>query len=323
MASFPKYKELKRPDRTGLPLSWGVWGPDDELGTLNHITEKTVRAAARLVKRGVRFNLDLPLHLPFGEVKPLAHRHRKAPKPHLYTRQDATILGRDDHLDEFFLQGSSQWDGLTHIGCATQGAFYNGVKPEHVTHGEGSKNGIDKVANFCVAGRGVLVDLARYLAKHRRTYRPKGQDVIPAKDIAACLDEQGVKLKAGDILLLRTGWVRDYLAAKGLEAKDAMMRPWEFSGISGREDTWEFLWNNKIAAVAADNVAVERSPRAEGETSLHLSIARMGFTIGEMFDFEALAEDCHSDGIYTCFFTSKPLNLRGGVGSPPNAMALK
>ena len=80
MSEYPKFDELKRPDDTGLPLAWGVWGEDDQLGTLNNITPGTVREAAALVKRGTRFNLDLPLHVPLGLVKEKAHRFRTAPK---------------------------------------------------------------------------------------------------------------------------------------------------------------------------------------------------------------------------------------------------
>ena len=138
MSSFPKYKDLKRPDETGLPLSWGTWGPEDQVGTLNNITPETVVEAARQVKRGVRFNLDLPLHFPFGEVLPNAHHGgRRAPEQTLIVRNRDNLLVRDDKLDDFWLQGSSQWDGLTHMGDAGQG-FYNGVREDQVTQQEGT-----------------------------------------------------------------------------------------------------------------------------------------------------------------------------------------
>ncbi len=44
---------------------------------------------------------------------------------------------------------------------------------------------------------------------------------------------------------------------------------------------------------------------------------------GTVVDLDALAEDSARDGRYTAMFTSSPLNLRGGVGSPPNALAIK
>jgi hypothetical protein len=47
-----------------------------------------------------------------------------------------------------------------------------------------------------------------------------------------------------------------------------------------------------------------------------------GCPIGEMFDLEKLAEECKKRGRYSFFFTSSPLNVIGGVASPPNAIAI-
>jgi hypothetical protein len=52
-------------------------------------------------------------------------------------------------------------------------------------------------------------------------------------------------------------------------------------------------------------------------------LAFFGMPIGEMWDLEALAEDCAADRRYSFFLTSAPLNIPGGVGSPPNALAIK
>ena len=323
MSSFPKYKDLKRPDETGLPLSWGTWGPEDQLGTLNNITPETVVEAARQVKRGVRFNLDLPLHFPYGEVLPNAHHGgRRAPEQTLIVRNRDNLLVRDDKLDDFWLQGSSQWDGLTHMGDAGQG-FYNGVREDQVTQQEGTRNGIENVANFGLVARGVLVDIPRFFAKTGRPWDAMSQKVVSAKDLEACLADQGVTLKPGDVLLVRMGWVTAFLATPDREGRDALLRPWAFSGLSGEEDMWEFLWDHRIAAVATDTVTVEVWPMRRGRPGLHLAIARLGLNIGEMFALDELAEDCATDGNYAALFTSSPLNVRGGVGSPPNAIAIK
>ncbi len=52
-------------------------------------------------------------------------------------------------------------------------------------------------------------------------------------------------------------------------------------------------------------------------------LSYFGMPIGEMWNLEGLADDCASDGHYDFFFTSAPLNIPGGVGSPPNAIAVK
>jgi hypothetical protein len=43
---------------------------------------------------------------------------------------------------------------------------------------------------------------------------------------------------------------------------------------------------------------------------------------GEIFDLEALSKTCQELNRYSFFLTSMPLNMPGGVSSPPNAMAI-
>ena len=52
-------------------------------------------------------------------------------------------------------------------------------------------------------------------------------------------------------------------------------------------------------------------------------LVNAGVLIGEMWDLEALAEDCVSDGIYEFFLVAQPLNITGAVGSPLNPIAIK
>jgi hypothetical protein len=60
----------KRPAFEALPLregdppfsAWGLYGMDDELGTLNLLTPDVVAEAAREVQTGVRIGLDLPIN---------------------------------------------------------------------------------------------------------------------------------------------------------------------------------------------------------------------------------------------------------------------
>jgi kynurenine formamidase len=324
MPPYPRFAELQRPDESGLPLAWGVWGAEDQLGTLNQITPATVKAATAQIKRGERFNLDLPLHVPYAICSPGGHRRRTAPAHTILDIAPGSIAGmqgRDDKLDSFWPQGSSQWDGLTHIGDPRHG-FYNGVQGAQITGQEGTRNGIENMARFGIAGRAVLADLPRYFAKIGRKWPVNGGQVASAKDLAACLAHQGAAVQPGDVVLVRTGWLADYLAAP-LAQRDEILATRTFSGLSGAEELWEWIWEQRIAALASDNPTVEVWPLQEGRPSLHLAIARLGLTLGELFDLEGLAVDCARDGRYACFFTSSPLYLRGGVGSPPNAIAIK
>jgi len=95
-------------------------------------------------------------------------------------------------------------------------------------------------------------------------------------------------------------------------------------GLHG-DDIPAFLWDNRIAAIAADNPALEATrPGDTSPLSLHVAlIARLGMPLGELWRLDELADDCAADGVYETLLVSEPLNLRGGAGSPANALALK
>jgi hypothetical protein len=52
-------------------------------------------------------------------------------------------------------------------------------------------------------------------------------------------------------------------------------------------------------------------------------IGRLGFALGELWDLRAISASSARDGRCEYFFTSAPLNVIGGVGSTPNALAIK
>jgi hypothetical protein len=55
---------------------------------------------------------------------------------------------------------------------------------------------------------------------------------------------------------------------------------------------------------------------------IHPAIANGNIRKGEMFDLEALSKTCAELKRYSFFLTSMPLNMPGGVSSPPNSMAI-
>ncbi|MBI1762979.1 MAG: cyclase family protein [Acidobacteria bacterium] len=318
---LPTFDEL--PIKSDAPphSAWGVFGDDDQIGTLNLLTPERVAAAARLVQRGEVFALNWALELP---DPPLFAR---AALRHTINKRRHNVF--DDVYDNFNTQSSSQWDGLTHFGHREYG-FYNGVTAEQITGATGTRNGIEHWARRGIAGRGVLVDYAHYAAAHSIEFKPGERAPITAAQIQAAADWQGLRFEIGDILLLRTGWIEWYNALN-LEERTALAQPGAFSacGIEQSEDSLRFLWDNHFAAIAGDQPAFEAYPplpHADGKPGemLHSTIIGLwGMPIGEMFTLDALAAACVADGRYEVFFTSAPLNKRGGVASPPNALALK
>lgn len=320
--AFPRYADLPRPDHTDIPLAWGVWGANDQLGMLNNLDPEKVASAARLVTEGQRFNLNLPLHVPLGTIGHAAHAVRRPPHQTLFKLDYAGLIIRDDKIDDFYPQASTQWDGLTHIADPVHG-FYNAVQDEEVTQLDGTRNGIENFVRFGIATRAVLVDLPRFFKSTGRQWLPNGSHVATASDIQSCLQRQGTTLQQGDLLLVRTGWLHAFRAAKNDDIRGELFASRDYSGLSGGLDMWQFLWDHRVIGAASDAVTVEAWPLQEHQPSLHLAIARMGLLLGEMFDLETLAENAERNKQYDYFFVSVPLNLRGGVGSPANAMALR
>lgn len=316
--TLPKYDELPG------GKAWGVWGDNDVLGCLNLLTVERVQAGAACVQKGAVFALNWDMELPdpplFGR-QPFRHEVEWLPNE----------VGHDDFLHGWNTQSSSQWDGFRHIQHRNHG-FYGGVADED--------HGIHHWARRGIVGRAVLCDVARWRESVGRPVQHGTPDPIEPDDLLGTLEAQGSEVEPGDILLLRTGWVAWY---RGLdaEARRALGDSFAAPGLRPGIVMARTLWDLHIAAIGADNPALEvwppgslataeqfqealADPEKSPEIFLHFALLPLlGLPIGEFWDLDALAEDCAADGRYHCFFTSAPLNLRAGVASPPNALAMK
>jgi hypothetical protein len=314
---IPPYESLPVFARTGEHHAWDVFGLDDQLGTMNFVTKEAVVAAAGEVATGETICLSLPMDQPAPSLVP-----RRTPFEHSVTR---SRMGRDDSLSNFFLQCSSQWDGLQHIRYREFG-YYGGRQEHDLDNGI---LGIDVLAKHGIVGRGVLIDVERYMAAKGMPLAQDSRVLIAPDLLDKTLESQGTKLRRGDILLLRTGWLGWYL---GLSAamrqalggrqhggEDGLETP----GLDPRIETAAWLWNHGAAAAAADNPALEalRIRREDGFLH-HRILALLGMPIGEFFLLDGLASACSAAGRWSFMLVSAPFNLPNGVGSPNNAYAI-
>lgn len=152
---------------------------------------------------------------------------------------------------------------------------------------------------------------------------------ITLADIQEVLAAQGTIVKPGDILIVRTGWVRWYKASPSAHTHDLLCLAHQpgthrFVGVEASQDFVAWLWNNQIAAVGSDTVAFEATPPPEGGFGwLHEHLlAGLGCPMGEIWDLEKLSEACEERTCWSFFFASAPLHIRGGVASPSNALAV-
>src|SRR6478736_4615019 len=192
----------QRPDGS----TWGEFGDDDELGRVNLITPEKVLQGVREVEAGISFCLSLPLDFPGGT----ALNQRRYP-PILAPTEDMqgnpstffNVLMRDmregddsfidvwaDDVVTLWLQYSTQWDSLAHVGAefdadgdgVDEAVYYNGYRagvdligPQDDAADDGGGHrcfarhlGLEHMAYTGVQGRGVLVDLAHHLGDEWR-----------------------------------------------------------------------------------------------------------------------------------------------------------
>lgn len=301
--------------KLGEKLSnWGRWGADDERGTTNLITPERIVEAAGLIREGKVFDLGIP----FGPDGPQSGAGGRI-NPILLvseTGQDQQQFpGAFHYADDYVfmpLQAASQWDAIAHVHY--DGKLYNGFPADSVSPHGARHCSIEKQGKG-ITGRGVLLDVAR----HRNVPWMQIGEAIQPDELDRVAEAQGVEIRSGDILLIRTGWWKKFVVERD---RAAWMQGEPGIGIA----CCEWLSKHEIAAVCCDNIAVEVLPgEVEGEVlPVHMVLLRdMGMTLGEILDFEALAEDCASDGVYEFFFCGPPIKFQRALGSPINPLAIK
>ncbi|UGY92028.1 cyclase family protein [Streptomyces gobiensis] len=292
--------------------NWGRWGGADEIGTLNLITDEVVRSAAAAIRTGRRISLALPLRqdgvqtgLIPGRVNPL----------HTMVAINQELFGpgavaTSDDVVTMGLQTATHWDALPHVSHS--GKIYNGRTADTITaHGGAAFSGIEKTGP--VVSRGVLLDVAR---AHGMERLPNDHAVSP-EDLDAAEELAGIRVKAGDIVLIRTGQIQRYLTGD----KDAYAFP--SPGLSIRTPEW--FHARDIAAVANDTITFEIfPPEIEGLwLPVHaLDLVEMGLLQGQNWNLEELSAACAAESRYDFFLCATPEPVVGGTGTPVAPVAI-
>ena len=291
--------------------TWGRWGPDDERGTLNHITPERLAAAAALVRHGRSFDLSIRL----GRDGPQLPGGLRVNPVHLMsaTGRESAYPGGVGIADDYLvlpLQAGTQWDALAHIQY--DGLLYNGVPAAAVTADGAARNSAEALGP--VAGAAVLLDVARAVG----TDALDDGFVISPDLLGATAERQGVRVQPGDIVLVRTGQLRRF--REGGAAAYAGNEP----GLGLACCAW--LAERDVAAVASDNHGIEVLPGEDPDQFLpvHAVLVRdMGMPLGEIWHLDDLAADCAADGVYRFFLSAPALRVAGGVGTPVTPHAIK
>ena len=279
--------------------NWGRWGADDELGTMNLITEEKTFEAASLVERGITVSLAHNLMPDEAVDNPDA----------AFNHTMGESLRIDTYEFRYHGYGVSHIDALCHF--LWNDRLYNDILPSESTPEGCGKLGIQNLKSGIVT-RGVLLDFPRL--KEVPYLEP--ETPIYIEDIEAWEREAGVTVSPGDVIFVRTGrW-----------ARRAALGPWEISGSSAGLHASVLPWIKErgVALVGSDAATDVMPSMVEGiRQPVHtMLIAGFGTNIFDNMDLEALAETAAQENRWEFMLTAGPMAVDGGTGSPLNPLAI-
>ncbi len=288
--------------------TWGRWGADDQRGALNLVTEQVVVSAASLVRVGRSVSLGHDLDLVSGpdNARPADHWMTG------YAADGSTepSVNTDYVGTDFHGKSVTHLDALCH--CVFRGRLYNGhLAAEHVGEAGADLGTVSEMAQGVVT-RGVFVDVPR----SRRLPWLEPGCAVGADELESVLDDQGVSLRPGDAVLVRTG----------ARARKDTLGAWDPSNFSAglAPEIMVVLSRAGTALLGSDGDSDVRPSPVEGVFSpIHaLALNAMGMPLIDNMFLEDLAVVCADLDRWEFLFTMAPLRIPGGTGSPVNPLAV-
>jgi kynurenine formamidase len=300
-------------EKDGLQVSRSPWGPSDEIGRLNWVTPESVaNIIARLDGRKV---FDLAVDYFSGMPS-----WTEAGDPPFdiwmtHTPKGSIVDGRSGYPGEIheryaysgdaismYTHCGTHIDTLNHMGY--HGMQWNGwTQDQHLGSKVWTKGGTDRYPP--IMARGVLLDVA---GMHGVDCLENHYEITP-QDVKDTIKKQGVELKKGDVVCVRTGrmgwWPREeYLGAS--------------PGINVA--TARFLCEETGAmCIAGDNIGLEPQPYHGEYAPVHCYMfATAGCQIIEVVNMQELA----AEQVYEFAFMGFPMKIAGATGAPMPSVAV-
>lgn len=194
-------------------------------------------------------------------------------------------------------------DALCHFSCG--GKLHGGEEAAGLqSYADGlARHAVDTIAP--IFRHGILLDIAGHAGVEAL---PADFEITPEHMEAAARAQQ-VEVRAGDVVLLRTGWARFWHDAARFVA--------QVHGPGPGEPGARWLSGRGVFAAGSDTIAFERVPSATMPVHVHL-LVESGIHIIECLNLEQLA----AERCWAFLFTAAPLKIRGGTGSPIRPVAL-
>ncbi|OCF84476.1 cyclase family protein [Nocardia brasiliensis] len=284
-----------------LPSNWGRWGADDELGTLNLITDEVRARAACEVRTGRAVSLAVPIHaepVVSGPFAPLTAEVSPVRLIMAYTGSPAFA-----HADVMLVTNhhtkSTHLDALSHI--AVDGQVYPGRPAHESVTMAGVRHGSTTAFAAGIVTRGVLLDLA--------IDGPVPADRgITAQDLEATEQRDGVRLESGDALVVRFGWVAQRYRGDPMPGLTI--------------DAVRWLHERGVSLYAGD-LADAYPALPGGPPAMHgVALPRLGLPLIDAVDADELATVCAELGRYSFLLSVAPPRIHGMTGVPVNPVAI-
>ena len=301
--------------------NWGRWGDDDQLGCGNLLTDDAARRGAEQVRSGRRVSLGVDLKADGIQVGQPARRFNPILTVTSLNERDQYAPGIWEGTDDIVMMSTcagTHVDALCHVSY--DGLMYNGVPTSAVTAQEGAtKLGAEQLPQ--IVTRGVLLDLPRLKGTAGLDEVDPGYS-ITADDLDAAIDAAGITIESGDVVCVRTGEMRHYLA--GDRQRYAVGDQFRMPGLSVHSIEW--LHRHDVAGAFVDSYAYEAFPPTMADWSdclaVHMIQLRdMGLIQGQNWDFEDLAVACEEEGRWSFLLVATPEPLVGASSAPVSPVA--
>jgi kynurenine formamidase len=291
------------------------WGKDDEIGTLNMMTDKTRLEVLQRIASGKTYDLSVEYFVgmpSFNALGDPGYQYWLTHTPRGTVTGNPNGLGRamnekvsytGDAISMYTHMGT-HIDALNHFGL--NGKIWNGfTADEHLSDKGWKKTGAETIP--AIIARGILIDIpaSKNVESLPANYR------INTTDLKEALSKQNTRIQKGDVVLIRTGQGKLY--------EDSHKYLDQYPGINLDAVKW-LIEDQHAMLLGADNLSFEAFPpeRKDNWVPVHTYLLAEK---GAMFIEQMFLEGLSKDKVYEFAFIASSLKLKGASASPMRPVA--
>jgi len=274
---------------------------DEDEGKIKEVEDSTILEAVKLIKKGIYFDLGLeinkkmpgakegvfPFSMLFCDISENTGKNFKNLEGNSEISTASEVVIGNTHT-------STHIDALSH--WQFKGRIIEKYNIEDIRTIDGwTKCGAETIPP--IIGRGVLIDIARYLNKEKL----EDKHLISLEEVKNCLNRFNLKIKPGDIVCIRSGaiknaWEEDYYK-KG-------------PGIEAEAANW--LAEQGMCVLCFDYGCIDGIPFKDFNNTTHINlICRKRIHLIESIYLEELSQN----NIFEFFIFCSSLKFTGASGS--------